>query len=116
MNMKERDKLIIDNQKEDRILLFIFSPLIAVVLGGLAYFLHKWQPYGQVEKVAKFLLFEIFFTFFIFSFVCFLWAIFGQERINKLLLISFSKAKLAIQVLYFGTLLTFVYFYFQIYF
>ncbi len=114
--MKDRNKLIIENLREDRILLFIFSPLIATVLGGLTYFLHEWQPHGQIEKTAKFFLFDIFLAFFIFSIVCFLWSIFGQDRVNKLLYISYSKAKLALQILGIGTLLTFVYYYFQIYF
>jgi len=114
MKMKEdREKLIIENLREDRILLFIFSLLIAAVLGGLTYFLHKWHPQGHIEKTAKFFLFDIFLAFFIFSIVCFFWSIFGQERVNKLLLISYSKAKLALQLLGLATLLTFAYFFFK---
>jgi hypothetical protein len=117
MKMKEdREKLIIENLMGDRILLFIFSPLIATVLGGLTYFLHKWHPHGHIEKTVKFFLFDIFIAFFVFSLVCFLWSIFGQERVNKLLLISYSKAKLALQLLGLATLLTFAYFFIQIYF
>jgi len=106
MEMKDRNKLIIENHKGDRILLFIFSPLIAAVMGGLTLFLHEWTPEGQVEKAAKIILFDLFLAFFIFSFICFLWSIFGQDRINRLLLFSYTKVILALQILGIGTFLT----------
>ncbi len=54
MDMKKnRNKLIIDNLIEDRLLLLIFPPLIATVVGGLVYFLHTWKAEGTLETAAK---------------------------------------------------------------
>jgi hypothetical protein len=91
---KNRNKLIIDNLIEDRILLLIFAPLITTVVGGLVYFLHTWKARSTLETAAKYLLFDIFLAFFLFSFICFLWSIFGPDKVNKFLFISYSKAVL----------------------
>lgn len=111
-----RNKQKIDSSIADRILLLILSTIITPILGVIVYFFHSWPTKGPNETIVKYFLFDIFLSFFIFGLLCFIWAVLGPQKMNRIISISYSKAVLALVLLGVGTLLTLIYAAFHVYF
>lgn len=111
-NMKyiSKDKLRLSRKLGDRILICIFCSVLIVILGCFALGLHSWKVNTLSDQIIKICIFEIFFSFLLFSILGFLWGLAAPKWLEKILRKQSGKILLFIQSIAVGTILTIIYF------
>src|SRR5207247_10405030 len=94
---------------ESRLMLGMLSPVLGVFFAGCIYFTSVWQPSTIGDRIAKFAVEDILFTFITLCGVGFIASIVGPHRIRPLVLRIGSKAVRAGLALMLGTVVYMLY-------
>ena len=89
---------------DSRIILGIFSPVLAVFFFGAAYFTNDWQPIAMGDKLAKFGIEDVLFTFISLCGVGLMASLVGPDRVRPLINRIGGKAALSGVVFMSGTM------------
>ena len=94
---------------ESRLMLGMLSPVLGVFFAVCIYFTSVWQPSTIGDRIAKFAVEDIQFTFIILCAVGFIASIVGPHRIRPLILRVGGKAARAGLALILGTVVYLIY-------
>lgn len=96
----------------DRVLLGVFAPVVAALTGGLAFFAHLFGPSQPdiVIRVGAQVVADFSFTFFSFSILVFIWALFMPAWVERLLASRARRVMLTAAFLVTGAALGAIYF------
>jgi hypothetical protein len=95
---------------DSRFVLGLFSPILGVFFGVCAYFTDVWQPSTLPDKVGKFAVQDILFTFITLCGVGFIASVIGPQRVQPLIHRVGGKAAIAGVVLILGTAIYIIYY------
>jgi hypothetical protein len=88
---------------DSRLVLGIFSPVLAVFFGVCIYFTRVWQPSMLGDKVGKLVVEDILFTFITLCGIGFVASLVGPDRMNPMIRRVGGKAAKAALALVLGT-------------
>jgi hypothetical protein len=96
----------------DRILLAVFSPIVALMSGALAYAAHRFGPQQDdpIVRYGSYAIADFSFTFFAFSILVLIWALFTPEWIASILRVRARRVLLSIGFLVTGVAIGMIYF------
>ena len=94
---------------ESRLVLGILSPVLGVFFAVCIYVTSVWQPSTVVDRVGKFLVEDILFTFMTVCAVAFIASVVGPQRVQRLVVPVGFKAGLAGLALIVGTVVYMLY-------
>ena len=96
----------------DRILLAIFSPIVAALTGALAYAAHAFGPQqpDSITRYGSYIVADFSFTFFAFSILVLIWALFAPTWVERLLAVRGRRVLLTVGFLVTGVAIGMLYF------
>jgi len=89
---------------ESRFILGLFSPVLGVFFGVCIYFTETWQAAGIGDKIGKFAVEDVLFTFITLCGVGIIASVVGPDRIRPLIIRIGGKAALSGVALMLGTI------------
>lgn len=94
---------------ESRLMLGMLSPVLGLFFAVCIYFTGTWQPPSTADRIGKFIVEDILFTFISLCGVCLMASVVGPQRIRLLVLCVGGRAARAGVVLILGTMVYIVY-------
>jgi ABC-type Fe3+-siderophore transport system permease subunit len=110
MSAQQKESLSLPRKLGDRLLLVVFSTVLAGFFALMSQALQQRTPTGWLAKLLHGLAVETMFTFCIFSFLALVWALFTPRWLEALLGQSFAKVLTTIGVVLAATVLTILYY------
>lgn len=104
--------ILLSRNAGDRVLLAIFSPIVAAMTGGLTFVAEESAP-KQIDPLLRYgsyFLADISFTFFAFSILVLIWALFAPPWVERILAIRGRRVLLTVAFLVTGFALGMLYF------
>jgi hypothetical protein len=98
---------------DSRLVLGIFSPVLAVFFGGCLYFTRVWQPSMPGDKIGKFAVEDTLFTFITLCGIGFVASLIGPDRVKPLIRRVGGKAAKAGLAWVLGTVVYMLYYWLE---
>jgi hypothetical protein len=94
---------------DSRLVLGLLCPILAFFFGVCVYVTHEWQPASAVDKIGKFVVEDVLFTFITLCIVGLIASVVGPRRIQAIVSRITGKAARAALALALGTIVYMIY-------